>query len=364
MKTGDERSWRRKGLTRTLLMVALTMMVLPLLLALTSPSASAVPGEEYAVQTPEGQTVVFFGVIGAILVVVLYYAADVVFWDSPLGILGIIAIVLLLAIPLTLGVFVAWEAPDDDRPPVVIPPTAIRWFIDLDEDGDVDGSTYPAGLFTDVDTAIGGTTGEWITATDNPDVNDVDNRASCTVHVDTDLDYVDTGGLWMEPNGIFIEAALIKLLDGPKSCAGAIETQQYWGRIDSIDHIKPTAMDNATGTLVDPIYVDTDYRHHIGWQDENNNWLQACPEYQGQPIPRGASCGPVPLGDDNPAGAAIKAIASGGIRLFWIWEDRGPFSWGATNGDSWSLTFSIGSEGDWHTYVFTASYTESATNNA
>lgn len=362
MKTGNNRSWRRQSLCRALLIVALTMMVLPVLMAIVSPSASAMTGEEYAVQNPEGQTLVFFGVIGVVIVVVLYYAADVVFWDSALGILLVVGIVMLLAVPVTLGAFVWMEPSDDDRPPVVIPPTAIRWFVDLDEDGDVDGSTYPAGLFTDVDTAIGGTTGEWITATDNPDVNDVDKRASTTVHVDTDLNYNEA--LWMEPNAIFIEAALIKLLDGPKSSAGAIETQQYWGRIDSIDHIKPTATDNASGTLVAPIYVDGDYRHHIGWQDENNNWLQACPEYQGQPLPAGGGCGPVPLGDDDTAGDAIKAVATGGIRLFWIWEDRGPFSWSATNGDSWSLTFSIGSEGDWHTYVFTASYTESATNNA
>lgn len=71
----------------------------------------------------------------------------------------------------------------------------------------------------------------------------------------------------------------------------------------------------------------------------------------------------MPLGDDNGASDAIKAVATGGIRLFWVWVPRGPFTWGAQAGDTWSLTFSIGSEGDWHTYVFTASYTEDATNN-
>lgn len=363
MKTGKDRiSWRRKSLLSVLLVVALTLMVLPVFLALVSPSASAMTGEEFAVQNAEGQTLVFFGVIGVAIVVVLYYAADVFFWDSAIGILILIGIVMLLAIPITLGAFVWMEGPEEVVEPPVIPPTAIRWMIDLDPDGDVDGSTYPAGLFTDVDTAIGGTTGEWITATDNPFINDATNRITASVHVDTDLNY--PAALWMEPNAIFIEAALIKLLDGPKSSAGAIEVQQYWGRIDSIDYIIPSSRDNDTTDPVDPIYTDGTFIHHIGWQDENNNWLQACSEYQGQPLPAGASCAPVPLGNDDTTGDAIKAVASGGMRLFWIWEDRGPFSWAAADGESWSLTFSIGSEGDWHTYVFTANYLEDATNNA
>lgn len=364
MKNGNGISWRRKGPCRALLVVALTMMALPVLLALASESASAMTGEEYAVQNQEGQTMVFFGVIGVVIVVVLYYAADVVFWDSAIGILIVVGIVMLLAIPITLGAFVWMEPSDDDAGPPVIPPVGIRWMVDLDPDGDVDGSTYPAGAFTDVDTAVRGTTGEWETANDNPLVNDQTHEITASVHVDTDLNWNDAAGLWIQPKAIFIEAALIKLLDGPKSSAGNIEVQQYWGRIDSIEYIVPGSVDNESGDPVDPIWVDGYYRHHIGWQDENNNWLEACPEYRGMPIPAGGSCAPIPLGNDNTAGDAIKAIASGGIRLFWVWADRGPFSWHAQDGASWSLTFSIGSEGDWHTYTFHANYLEDATNNA
>lgn len=365
-KKGLNRSWfnldrSSKFPVRVVQLVMATMLLLPVMLALTMPTASAVVGEEYAVQNPDGQILFIIGFVGLSLILVLQLGIGIDIVFSAFGALITVIIVMLLVIPLTLGA-VVWmeEAEDDDV--VIVPPPQLSWMIDLETDADVDGSAYPGGAFTAVDTAIGGTTGEWITATDDPFLDDTDHRVSASVHVDTDLNYNEA--LWMEPNAFFIEATLIKLLDGPKSSDGSIATQQYWGRIDSISHIRPTATDNATATLVDPLYIDSDWRHHIGWQDEGNNWLEACGEYRGKPIPAGASCGPVPLGTDDTTGDAIAAIASGGVRLFWIWEDRGPFSWGATNGDTWTMTFSIGSETDWHTYTFTATYTESSTNNA
>jgi len=111
-------------------------------------------------------------------------------------------------------------------------------------------------------------------------------------------------------------------------------------------------------------YTDSVGRHHIGWQDENNNWLEGCSEYRGIQMPvSGVSCGPVPLGTDDTTGDTKGAIGAGGVRFFWVWTDRGPFSWHAQNGDTWTMTFSVGSETDWHTYTFIAHYTESATNN-
>ena len=354
---------RVKFLARIAMMAMFAMLVLPVMLGLFMPTASAVMGEEYAVQNENGQVLAIIGFVGLVFIAILQMGLGLDIVYNPFGALAVVVLAMILVIPLTLGGIVWAEGGDDDEPPIVIPPPQLSWMIDLDPDGDVDGSTYPAGAFTDVDsTTCSHTTGEWETANDSPHVDDTDRRASTTYHVDTDLDY--TTDLWGQPCAIFIEAALVKLLDGPKSSAGAIETQQYWGRIDSIQHIRPTAMDNASGTLTDPIYIDADYRHHIGWQDENNNWLEACSEYRGMPIPAGASCGPVPLGTDDTAGDAIKAVASGGIRLFWVWVPRGPFSWAADDGDTWHLTFSIGSETDWHTYTFTANYLESATNNA
>ena len=362
---------RVKFLARIAMMAMFAMLVLPIFLGLFMPTASAVMGEEYAVQNENGQVLAIIGFVGLVFIAILQWglSLDVVY--NPVGGLATVILAMILIIPLTLGGIVMFEGPEltfcEQNPShpdcLIIPPEGIRWMIDLDPDGDVDGSTYPAGQFTDVDTAVRGTTGEWETANDNPLVNDVTHEITASIHQDTDLNWDDAAGLWIQPKAIFIEAALVKLLDGPKSAAGAIVVQQYWGRIDSIQYIVPGNTDNESGDPVDPIWIDGYQRHHIGWQDETTNWLEACPEYRGMPLPAGASCDPIPLGTDDTAGDAIKAVASGGIRIFWIWADRGPFNWYAQDGASWSLTFSIGSEGDWHTWTFHGNFLEDATNN-
>lgn len=318
-------------------------------------------GEDWAVQSLNGQMVFVAGFIGAILIGILHYGVGINFAESTWGILVSVGAVIALVVPLTFGALYAMEEPVE--PPTTTPPPVqnVRWLVQGAADLDVAGNTYPKAPFTDCDTSAGGTTAEW-SAADNGNVDDTNRKATVTVHVDTDLD--DAVALWMEPNCIFIEFSLIKLLDGPKASSGAIETQQYYGRIDSLQWTVPNvAYDNDTD-VKQVFYADTNGRHHIGWEDEAENWLEACGEWRSKSLTNGASCDAVPLGNDNTAGDAVGAIGTAGNRLFWIWEDRGPFNWYAQNGDTWSLTFSVGSEGDWHTFTFTAFYTESATDNA
>ena len=279
-----------------------------------------------------------------------------------------IGVVILLVVPITLGIAVAMSEPVVDIPfcdrpenkdnPICVDPIKIKWTVFLEADLDVDGSTYPAAPMTILDTAVGGTTSEW-TAADGGNMENDDRMATTGYHIDTDL--ADTEALWAEPNGVFIEIQRIQLTQGPYASGGALENQFYYAKIDSISLTRlPT--DNATVQHT-VFYMDTEGQHHIGYQTEAGAWIEACPEYRGTELPT-TGCGAIPVGQDNGASDTTGSIATNGFRIWWIWEDRGPFAFNDGYGAVWSLVFSIGSEDDWHTYTFIVTMAEDATNNA
>ncbi|MHA1962210.1 MAG: hypothetical protein ACW99U_18550 [Candidatus Thorarchaeota archaeon] len=355
-----------KILTRislAMMLVGLALAMVPNAFSLTG--VAAVPGEDYAVQNSMGLGLFLLGAILAILILGLYKLADWNPGESYIGIFIVIIVILLLVSPLMIGAAVYFAEPDDKKTfceknpddPSCKDIPLVEWDIQLEADLDAAGATYPAAPMTVCDTAIGGTTGEWV-AGDNGRVDMSENLVSTSVTIDTDL--ASTEALWQEPNCIFIETLRVQLKNGPKSSSGAIETQQYYARID---HISLTGLANDNeSAYTDVFYEDTAGRHHLGYQLEDGSWVEACPEYRGIDLPT-SGCAPIIVGTDDGTGDTTGAIASAGVRIFWVWEDRGPFSYRDTDGETWTLTFSLGSEGDWHTFTFIATMTESATDN-
>lgn len=350
-------------------MVGLLMMFATTAFSSTAMAAHTnIPVEEIALGEAVGTTMFFIGIILAIILLVLSRRPKADIAGSGLGMVAILVTALLLILPIIWGIAVAISGPIPvegfcDKPenaldPVCAPRSPLKWSVTLETDLDVAPATYPASPLTVCNTAIGGTTGAWV-AGDRANIQNNNFIATTGVHIDTDL--ADSDPLWMEPNCIFIEMQRIQLTAGPTSSeGGALVTQFYFARIDSISVTRlPT--DNASVEKA-VFYEDTQGRHHLGYQYEDGSWNEACPEFRGQDLPR-TGCGPIPVGQDDGTGDTTGAIASAGFRIFWVWEDRGPFAFRDNNGAVWTITFSIGSADDWHTYQFVATMDKSATDN-
>lgn len=341
---------------------AFVMVGLIIVLAATAFSSTAMAQAEpndFAFGQTIGTAIFVIGIFLAIVVGLMTRRKDGLDPSKGAGAFAVFGVVALIAIPLLISAFDFFTIPEEVVV-AVIPPTgvALEWIVTLEADLDVDGSAIPASPLTNCDTAIGGTTGEW-TAADRGNLQNDQLIVTTGVHIDTDL--ADTDPLWMEPNCIFIEVQEIQLRAGPASSGGALETQFYEMRIDSISVTRlPT--DNKTVTQ-SVFFEDTQGRHHIGYQKEAGNWVEACPEFRSQRIPT-SGCAAIQVGQDNGAGDTTGAIGSAGPRIFWVWEDRGPFAWRDNNGAVWTLVFSVGSNDDWHTYTFVATMDKSATDNS
>lgn len=361
-----------RKLTSVFGFVALVGLMLALGTTAFSSTAMAahtnIPVEEIALGEAIGTTMFFIGIVLAIILLVFSRRPKADIAGSGLGMVAILVTALLLILPIIWGIAVAisgpvigvafCDKPENALDPVCVPREPLKWTVVMEADLDAAGATYPAAPMTVCDTAIGGTSGEWVAA-DGGNVKNADRIVTTRVHIDTDL--ADTDPLWMEPNCIFIEIQRIQLTEGPKASSGAIETQFYFARIDSISVTRlPT--DNATVTKA-VFHEDTDGRHHLGYQFEDGSWNEACPEFRGQDLPR-TGCGAIPVGTDDGTGDTTGAIASAGFRIFWVWEDRGPFAFRDTDGTVWTLTYSIGSADDWHTYQFIATMDKSDTDNS
>lgn len=345
-------------------LVGLMMAIAPIALSFTA--TAAVPGEDYAIQSSTGQGLFILGFILLVVLGVLWKTGSYNAGESMFGVVLITATALLLIIPSAIGAAVYFAGPSvgptfcEENPthPSCITPQLITWDVQIEADLDAAGATYPKSPMTIVDTAVGGTTGEWVAA-DNGNVDMHNMLVTTSYTIDTDLD--DTDALWAEPNGIFIETTRVQLLSGPRASSGAMETQHYFARIDHISMTK-LSTDNESvqyGTF----YQDLSGRWHIGYQYEDGSWAEACPEYRGKDLPT-SGCAPIPVGTDDGTGDTVGSIASAGFRIWWIWEDRGPIGHNHLDGATWTLTFSIGSESDWHTFTFIMTMTESATNNS
>jgi hypothetical protein len=213
---------------------------------------------------------------------------------------------------------------------------------------------------TNCDTAIGGTTGEWGTG-DNTGINLDSHTIRATIHVDTDL--ASSEPLWMEPNCLFVEVQQIQQTEPDKGSGGGLMMESYWGRIDYIA-LTRLATDNDT-TYKDVFHEDSSGRWGVGWQLEDGSWVEACPEYRGFDIPNEGGCDPILLGWDDGTGDSVGDISSGGIRLFMVFEDRGPVPYKVHPGAySWTMVFSIGSDADWHTYTVLLTLTADSSDNS
>ncbi|MHA2064292.1 MAG: hypothetical protein ACXABY_07925, partial [Candidatus Thorarchaeota archaeon] len=275
-------------------LVGLTLIVTMSAFSPTVSADSGIPGEEIAAQETLGATML---VIGILLGVVILIATKGEPLDSGMSTGVSIVSVLLIAAPAIMGVAVAVSGPSVDvafcdKPenatnPVCVDKIPLKWTVLIEADLDVAGATYPAAPMTICDTAIGGTTGEWVAA-DNGNVENDQMMVTTGVHQDTDID--DTNALWQEPNCVFIETSRVQLTQGPYASGGALETQFYYARIDSIS-LTRLPNDNATVTQ-SVFYEDTEGRHHIGYQFEDGSWNEACPEYRGMALPT-TGCAPI-----------------------------------------------------------------------
>ncbi len=354
----------RKSL-QSVALVGLLITVAPLALSLTA--VAGIPGEEYGITQPTGQVAFLIGFIMLIVLGSLHFTGTAIS-ESFFGVIGVVATALLLIIPGTIGIAAIITGPTPtvdfcDRPenvnhPSCVPVDMITWDVQIEADLDVAGNTYPASPMTICDTAIGGTTAEWVAA-DNANVNMADMLVTTGYTIDTDLD--DTEALWAEPNCVFIETTMVQLLTGPIASGGPMITQHYYARIDHISLTK-LSTDNES-VQYSTFYQDLSGRWHIGYQLEAGTWIEACPEYRGKDLPT-SGCAAIPIGTDNGAGDTVGTIGTNGPRIWWIWEDRGPIGHNHLDGATWTITFSIGSESDWHTFTFIMTMTESATNNA
>lgn len=351
-----------------LVLVGLLTIFSTMAFSSTAVAQADIPVPEMALGESLGTTLFFIGIVLLIILAVLSKSKKPPAFNTGLGLLVVIITALLLLLPIIWGIAAAFVGPPTvegfcDKPenaldPVCAPRSPLKWTVTLETDLDVAPATYPASPLTVCNTAIGGTTGAWV-AGDRANIQNNNFIATTGVHIDTDL--ADSDPLWMEPNCIFIEMQRIQLTAGPTSSeGGALVTQFYFARIDSISVTRlPT--DNAT-VEKSVFFEDTQGRHHIGYQFEDGSWNEACPEFRGQNLPR-TGCGAIPVGQDDGTGDTTGAIASAGFRIFWVWEDRGPFAFRDNNGAVWTITFSIGSADDWHTYQFVATMDKSATDN-
>lgn len=355
-----------KKVAQALVLVGLMLAFMPTAIA---PIASAgVPGEEVAVQNTLGMGIFIIGVVLGFILVAAYGMDKFDPTEGTLAPIGVIVTSLLIVIPAFIGIAVYIEGPTVevafcDKPenathPLCVGVDAVTWNVVIEADLDVAGNTYPASPMTVCDTAIGGTTAEWVAA-DNANADMINMRVTTGYTIDTDLD--DTEALWAEPNCIFIETTMVMLLTGPHASGGPMETQHYYARIDHISMTKlPTDNESVQHST---FYQDLSGRWHLGYELQAGGWVEACPEYRGTDLPT-SGCAPIPVGQDNGAGDTVGTIGTNGFRIFWIWEDRGPFGHNHLDGATWSLTFSIGSDNDWHTFTFIVTMTESATNNS